>query len=294
MMFGVGIVRQNLKFGDGVDRRLENEASIHAIKVVRTVDQEVIRLRPLTIDRVGLAVAQGSAGFGKAGREGYHARLQQTELRKIAAVQWKFENVAFADRFAETSDGGLNQLSVGLHFNLLCLHADNKPHRNGCRLIYVQHDSLLHVRLKPFRTDLQRVMADWQFEQNVCSGAIGDGVARETGFSLDRLDRRAGDRCPSRIHDSSPDASGDLLCGRGQDQQQRENGTVQTLPKMHALAHSFPQVGLALALLKQGPALADALTPGVSSRTECSQVGRDPVHRTNKKATLTKRGEWAQ
>ena len=45
--FGIGIVGQNFKFCNGIERRLKNKASVHSIEIVGPVDQKIVRLRPL-------------------------------------------------------------------------------------------------------------------------------------------------------------------------------------------------------------------------------------------------------
>lgn len=60
---GAGVVGENLELGDCIHGRLENESAIHAVEIIRAVDQEVIGLGPLAIHRVCLARAQRSSRF---------------------------------------------------------------------------------------------------------------------------------------------------------------------------------------------------------------------------------------
>ena len=55
---GAGVVGENLELGDCIHGRLENESAIHAVEVVGPINEKIVRLRPLAIDRVGLAGAQ--------------------------------------------------------------------------------------------------------------------------------------------------------------------------------------------------------------------------------------------
>src|SRR5207249_11413604 len=55
--FGVGAVSQDSEFGDCIHRWLEHEAAIDSIEVAGAVDEEVVRLRALTVHRVSLALA---------------------------------------------------------------------------------------------------------------------------------------------------------------------------------------------------------------------------------------------
>src|SRR5262249_53372017 len=82
----VGVVRQNLEFGNCIKRRLKDEAPIHTVEVVGAVDQEIIGFRSLTVHGVCLTIAEGSTGFAKSWSQGRDSGLQQTQLRKIAPV----------------------------------------------------------------------------------------------------------------------------------------------------------------------------------------------------------------
>ena len=61
--FGVGVVSEDVEFGDGVHGRSENEAPVHPIEIDGSVDQEVVRLGPLTVHSVRLSVPQRSPRF---------------------------------------------------------------------------------------------------------------------------------------------------------------------------------------------------------------------------------------
>src|SRR5215471_12165264 len=73
----VGIVGQNLEFGNCVKGRFEDEASIHSVEVVGAVDHEIIGLRSLTVHGVRLAIAKGSAGFAKSRGQRRDSGLEQ-------------------------------------------------------------------------------------------------------------------------------------------------------------------------------------------------------------------------
>src|SRR3954471_2235515 len=84
---GIRVVGQDLELDDGINRRLENEASVHPVEVIRTIDQETVGLRPLTVDRIGLAGAQRASGLRETRREWYNSRLQQAQLREVSSIQ---------------------------------------------------------------------------------------------------------------------------------------------------------------------------------------------------------------
>ena len=55
----IRVVGKNFEFGDSIERRLEDKASIDAVEIVGAVDQEVVGLGPLAIDGICLAIAKG-------------------------------------------------------------------------------------------------------------------------------------------------------------------------------------------------------------------------------------------
>ena len=65
--FGIRIVGQDPELSDRVERRFEHVTGVDGVHVVSAVDQEIIRFRPLAIDRVTLVVPQSSASFKKPG-----------------------------------------------------------------------------------------------------------------------------------------------------------------------------------------------------------------------------------
>ena len=58
---GAGVMSQNPELGDGIHRRPENESAIHAVEIVGSINQKIVRFRPLAIDRIGLAGTQRSS-----------------------------------------------------------------------------------------------------------------------------------------------------------------------------------------------------------------------------------------
>src|SRR5947209_5451999 len=82
-----GIVRQDPEFSDRVDRGLENEAAINAVEVICAVDQKIIGLRPLAINRVTLTSAKRPSGFAQTRSERHNARLKQSQLCKVAPIE---------------------------------------------------------------------------------------------------------------------------------------------------------------------------------------------------------------
>ncbi len=101
-------VRQDAEFSDGIDRNLEGKSSIHPIHILNAVQQEVIRLGTLAIDRVGLSTAKRSALCRQTCREWRHARLQQPQLRKITAIERQIENFSATYHFPESVRGRID------------------------------------------------------------------------------------------------------------------------------------------------------------------------------------------
>src|SRR5439155_9330568 len=85
--FGTGVVRQDSELLDRVNRRLQDESTIHAIEVVRAIYQEIVRLGSLAIDSVPLLLTKRTSGFQKAGSKCYYSGLKRPKLRKVAPVQ---------------------------------------------------------------------------------------------------------------------------------------------------------------------------------------------------------------
>src|SRR5260221_7553729 len=56
--FRVGSVGENAEFGDGVHGRFHDESAIDVIEIVGAIDQKIVGFGTLTVDRVGLTVAQ--------------------------------------------------------------------------------------------------------------------------------------------------------------------------------------------------------------------------------------------
>src|SRR5207249_2609573 len=103
----VGVVSEDAKLGNGINWRLQNEATIDAVEIVGAVDEEIVGLGALAVDGVGLTGAERAAGFGEAGGEGNDAGLEQAKLREVAAIERKIEEFAFGDDSAETRGGGI-------------------------------------------------------------------------------------------------------------------------------------------------------------------------------------------
>ena len=145
---------KNFELGDRVDRWLEHESTIHRTLIIGAVDHKVIRFRPLPIDGIGLVLSRRASCFEQPGRQGHHARLKQPELREVAAVQRKVENLALHHGLPETTYRALHQSRVRAHFNLLRLSAQLEVNGDGGGFVDVQRDALLQVLLETFRLNL--------------------------------------------------------------------------------------------------------------------------------------------
>ena len=103
-------LREDPELGDRLDRQLERVAAVHAVHVLRAVDQIHVLLGPHAVHRVGLALPQAAAGRGDAGRQRRDAGLQQPELREVAAVERQIDQLAAGDDAAERVGGRVDQL----------------------------------------------------------------------------------------------------------------------------------------------------------------------------------------
>jgi hypothetical protein len=60
-------VREDAELCDGINGRLQNKTAIHGTHVVCAVDEEVVRLWPLPIDRIAFVLPRRSPGFEQPG-----------------------------------------------------------------------------------------------------------------------------------------------------------------------------------------------------------------------------------
>ena len=71
---------------DRVDGWLEHKAGIDRVDIVGSVDEEVVRFRPLSVDGICLAFAQRAACLFESSSQGNNSWLEQSELREVATV----------------------------------------------------------------------------------------------------------------------------------------------------------------------------------------------------------------
>ena len=76
---------------------LQREAAVHAVHVLRAVDEIDVLLGPHAVHGIGLTLAQRPAGRRDAGGQRRDAGLQQAELREVAAVQRQIDELAAGD-----------------------------------------------------------------------------------------------------------------------------------------------------------------------------------------------------
>src|SRR5579864_6530366 len=137
----IGIVRKNLEFRNRIERRSENKASIDPVEVIRAIDQKVVGFGTLTVDRIGLSVAQRPARLRQAWRQRHNSRLQQAQLSKVAPIERKVQHFAFRDGLSHARDRRLNQLSVSLHFKLLSLSSDCEVNGDVGGVVYIENNA---------------------------------------------------------------------------------------------------------------------------------------------------------
>ena len=103
-------LREDAELGDRFDRQLQRITAIHAVLVLRAVDQVHVLLGPHAVDGVRLALTQAAARGGDAGGERRDAGLQQPELREVAAVERQIDELAPGDDAAERVAGRVDEL----------------------------------------------------------------------------------------------------------------------------------------------------------------------------------------
>ena len=103
-------LREDAELGDRLDRQLERIAAVHAVLVLRAVDEVHVLLGPHAVDGVRLSLAQAAAGGRDPGGQRRDAGLQQSELREVAAVERQIDQLAAGDDAAERVAGGVDEL----------------------------------------------------------------------------------------------------------------------------------------------------------------------------------------
>jgi len=98
-------------------------------------------------------------------------------LREIASVERKIEDFPFGDNGAKAGYGGLDDLRVGVDLNFFAFCANLKRHGDNGRFVDVERDTLLNVALEAGALDLELVVADGQFEEQIGAGMVGGGDA---------------------------------------------------------------------------------------------------------------------
>src|SRR5579864_7438728 len=141
--FSAGIVGQNSELFDSINRRLEYETSVHAVEIIRTVNEKVVRLRTLTVDGISLLFAKRAACFEKARRQRHHSRLKQAELGKIAAIERKVIQFALLDDFPQAGYGRLDQLRIGVNIDDFLFRTDAQADRDHRGFVHIQRNAFL-------------------------------------------------------------------------------------------------------------------------------------------------------
>ncbi len=227
-------MRKNSELGDRVDRWLKHKTSVHSIDIVGTVDQKIVRLRPLAIDGVSLARPGGTSGLKKSGGQRHDAGLKSPQLGKVTAVQRQVEDLALHHSLPETADRALHQLSVRLHFHLLRLRPELEVNVDRRRLVDFEQDSFLQIFLVALGFGPDLIMPNRQFDEDVRTVAIGRCRARQARFGLlgayrSRLHDRA-----ARVNHSPANAPRDLLRTNLQTRENCKQHTGHTFPTNHA------------------------------------------------------------
>ena len=136
--FGARSVRQDAKLGNGIDGKLNHEAAIDGIEVVRAINQKIVGFRTLAIHGVGLAVTQRASSGLESGSQGKNPGLKQTQLRKITAVQGQIQNLAFTDGFTQAGHGGFQKRGVGMDADFFPCGSHFETNGNRRDLIYAE------------------------------------------------------------------------------------------------------------------------------------------------------------
>lgn len=88
------------------------------------------------------------------------------------------------DYVAQAADGALNKLGIPHHLNLLGLGSQGEAHRDHGSFVHVQGDAVPQIFAKALGRDFEGVMSDGKLQQEVVSGVIGAGRARQSCLHL--------------------------------------------------------------------------------------------------------------
>ena len=152
---------QDPEFGNGVDGRANREAAIDAVHIRRTIQDVVVRFRPLAIDRIGLPTAQQAARFGKPRGHRCDSGLQQTELREVAAIERQIRRLLRSDHVADRRVQ-IGASAAGRHVHLAPAAGDHQIGGEAHGAVDVNVNAGHGERCEAFGGDPQLVVPDRQ------------------------------------------------------------------------------------------------------------------------------------
>ena len=218
-----GRLRQNAELGNRFDRQLQRVTAIHAVDVLRAVDQIHVLLGPHAIDGIRLALTETAAGRGDAERQRGDTRLQQAELCEVAAVQWQIDELAASHDTAERIARRVHErrLPRDLHRfgNRRQVQLDVQPNA----LTDADVDRLADHRRETRGLHREPVSANGKREHPIEAVSSGLGFFRESRFEIGDDDARAADSGGRAIADRPFDRTGRVLRARVSDGKHRQD-----------------------------------------------------------------------
>ena len=197
-----GVERQDAELAHGVHRRSQGVSAVDSIDVAAAIEQVVVRLRPRAVDRVRLAAARDAACLRQARRHRSDTRLEQTELRQIAAVQRQIDRLFLEDHVADGRAGVYgHRFSGDVHFAVF--GGELQRHGPGHYPIDIDANGGSRVSGEAGRLHLERVHADGQ------AGEVKFALARrlngsgQTGLYVANTDRGVRNKRLARIRDAA-------------------------------------------------------------------------------------------
>ena len=202
---------QNPEFGNGIDRRANREATIHAVHIRRSIQNVAVGFRPLAVDRVGLPTAQQAARFGKPRCHRCDSGLQQTELREVAAIERQIRRLLRSDHVADRRVQ-IGASAAGRHVHLAPAAGDHQIGGEAHGAVDVNVNAGHSERREAHGGDPQFVVPDRQgreVKRSVLSGLLR---RRETRLGVLRRDDGMYHDSIRRIEHLAFQNAGRILC----------------------------------------------------------------------------------
>ncbi len=209
--FGRRALRQDAELRDRFHRQPQRKAAVHAVHVLRAVNEVDVLFGPHAVDGIGLSLTEAATSRGHPRGQRRDARFQQPELREIASVERQVNQLAPGDHAPEHIGGRIDQLRPAGDRHRVGQRTHRQLRVDPHRLADVDLNRFEHLRGELRRLDGQAVAADGQQQQPVEAVAGRCGLLREAGIEIARGDARTDDDRAARVAGDAFDDAGGVL-----------------------------------------------------------------------------------